>query len=120
MEKVMKERLNQNPELINKLMPNYQPWCRRLTPGDGYLEALQEPNARLTDDPIKEIRATSIVTQSGEETEYDMIVAATGFVNTRVPPWKMIGRNGVILAERFKLDADGYMSVAAPDMPVRS
>lgn len=117
MEKVMKERLNQNPDLINKLMPNYQPWCRRLTPGDGYLEAIQEPNARLTDDPIKEITATSVITQSGDETEYDMIVAATGFVNTRVPPWKMVGRDGVTLEERFKVDTDGYMSVAAPGMP---
>lgn len=113
----MKERLYENPELINKLMPSYQPWCRRLTPGDGYLEALQEPNARLVDDPIVEITPTGIRTQSGDETEYDMIVAATGFVNTRVPPWKMVGRNGVVLAERFKEDADGYLSVAAPGMP---
>jgi hypothetical protein len=33
MEKVMKQRLNDNPELIGKLLPTYQPWCRRLTPG---------------------------------------------------------------------------------------
>lgn len=113
----MKARLNENPEMINKLMPSYQPWCRRLTPGDGYLEALQEQNARLVDDPIAEITATGIQTQSGEEVEYDMIIAATGYVNTRVPPWRMIGRNGVALAERFKEDADGYLSVAAPAMP---
>lgn len=113
----MKARLNENPEMINKLMPTYQPWCRRLTPGDGYLEALQEPNARLVDDPIAEITHAGIRTEAGVETAYDIIIAATGYVNTRVPPWKMIGRNGVDLAERFKDDADGYLSVAAPDMP---
>jgi len=117
MEKVMKERLKDDPSLINKLIPSYQPWCRRLTPGDGYLEALQEPNARLVDDPIDTITATGIRTKSGEEKDYDILVTATGFVNTRVPPWKMIGRNGVDLADRFKEDADGYLSLAAPAMP---
>lgn len=117
MEKVMRERLKENPEMVDKLMPSYQPWCRRLTPGDGYLEALQEPNARLVDDPIEEITPTGIRTTSGDESDYDMIIAATGYVNTRVPPWKMIGRDGITLAERFKEDADGYLSVAAPSMP---
>lgn len=113
----MHERLQQNPELINKLMPSYQPWCRRLTPGDGYLEALQEPNARLIDEPIAEITKTGIRTESGEELAYDMIIAATGYVNTRVPPWKMTGRNNTSLAERFATDTDGYLSLAAPAMP---
>ena len=117
MEKVMKERLSENPDLADKLIPNYQPWCRRLTPGDGYLEALQETNARLVDDPIAEITSTGIRTESGDVLDYDIIVAATGFVNTRVPPWKMVGRNSVTLEERFKDDADGYMSVTAPSMP---
>ena len=113
----MKERLQDNPELINKLMPSYQPWCRRLTPGDGYLESLQESNARLVDNPISEVTATGVCTESGEEADFDVLVAATGFVNTRAPPWKMVGRNEMLLAERFKDDADGYMSVAAPNMP---
>lgn len=117
MEKVMKDRLNNNPELLKSLVPKYQPWCRRLTPGDGYLEALQEPNARLVDNPIETITATGVRTKNGEETEYDVIVAATGFVNSRVVPWKMLGRNGIPLAERFKEDADGYLSVCAPSMP---
>lgn len=117
MEKLMKQRLNDNPELINSLMPSYQPWCRRLTPGDGYLEALQESNARLVDHPIEEITATGIRTVRGDEADFDVIVAATGFVNTRVPPWKMVGRNSVTLAQRFEKDADGYLSVAAPSMP---
>ena len=113
----MKQRLNENPELIDKLMPSYQPWCRRLTPGDGYLEALQEPNARLVDDPVDTVTATGIRTKSGEEVEYDAIVTATGFVNSRVMPWKMVGKGGISLAERYKDDADGYLSVAAPSMP---
>ncbi|KAL2350122.1 hypothetical protein BJ546DRAFT_860976 [Cryomyces antarcticus] len=117
MEKVMKQRLKGSPELAEKLIPTYQPWCRRLTPGDGYLEALQEPNARLVADPIEAVTETGIRTKNGDFTEYDVIVGATGFVNSRTMPWKMTGRNGVELSERYKHDTDGYLSVCAPDMP---
>jgi hypothetical protein len=91
--------------------------CCFCVTGDGYLEALQEPNARLANEPIAEITATGVRTESGEESHFDIIVAATGFVNSRVVPWRMTGRNGITLAERYKDDADGYLSVAAPSMP---
>jgi hypothetical protein len=113
----MKERLNQDQDLIEKLIPTYQPWCRRLTPGDGYLEALREPNAQLVNDPITEITTNGIRTKSGSEEDYDVIVVATGFVNSRLPPWKMTGRNGTTIAEQYKSDVNAYLSVAAPNMP---
>lgn len=103
----MHKRLRGNQELLDKLTPTYDPWCRRLTPGDGYLESLQEPNARLIRDPIVQVAANSIQTDSGEEVEYDIIIVATGFVNSRVQPWKMVGRNGETLEQRWKDDADG-------------
>jgi hypothetical protein len=34
------------PELVQRLIPEYEIGCRRLSPGDGYLEAMQEGNAR--------------------------------------------------------------------------
>lgn len=41
---LMRQRLSENPQLIEKLIPKYDIGCRRLSPGDGYLEALQQPN----------------------------------------------------------------------------
>ncbi len=31
-------------ELKEKLIPSWPPGCRRITPGDGYLEALVQPS----------------------------------------------------------------------------
>jgi len=38
----MKDRMGFDTELADKLIPDFSPGCRRLTPGDGYLEAFAE------------------------------------------------------------------------------
>jgi cation diffusion facilitator CzcD-associated flavoprotein CzcO len=115
--RVMKARVQEQPELADKLLPTWQPWCRRLTPADGYLEALQEPNASLVNTPIEAVTPTGIRLRGGEETDFDVIVTATGFVNNRVIPWKMYGRDGVSMHELFKKNPEAYLSICVPHMP---
>lgn len=117
-EKLMRNRLHNDEALMTKLIPSYQPWCRRLTPGDEYLEALQVSNAALVDDPITEITKTGIVTNSVHELhDLDVLVLATGFRNDRVPPWTMRSQNGILLSDFWAKNPDGYLSVAVPHMP---
>jgi hypothetical protein len=113
----MKERLAANPQLYDRLLPDFQPWCRRLTPGDDYLPAIQQPNAKLIDSPIEMVTATELHTADGHTEEVDIIVAATGFVNSRIFPWTMTGKNGTTLATLWKDNPDAYLSVCAPSMP---
>jgi hypothetical protein len=35
----MKQRTSESPGLLEKLVPDFAPNCRRITPGPGYLEA---------------------------------------------------------------------------------
>jgi cation diffusion facilitator CzcD-associated flavoprotein CzcO len=39
---IMAKRLQDKPELLNAIVPEFSPHCRRLTPGPGYLEALTQ------------------------------------------------------------------------------
>ncbi|CAI7582726.1 unnamed protein product [Penicillium crustosum] len=73
--------------LIDKLIPKFEIGCRRLSLGDGYLEALQQSNAKWCFEGIEEITKTSIRTAAGEE-ECDLNVCATGFDTTFVPGWE--------------------------------
>lgn len=113
---IMRQRLNNDPELVKLLIPDYEVGCRRLSPGDGYLEALQANNARPCFSPIRRITPSGIVTDEGEE-EFDLIVCATGFVNTFVPPWEQVGRNGRRLDVEWDEIPEAYFSVCAAGMP---
>ena len=53
--------------------------CRRLTPGEGYLEALQKPNVEFNTTTIEEINPRGIRLADGRDIELDVLVCATGF-----------------------------------------
>ncbi|KAL1863245.1 hypothetical protein Plec18170_000077 [Paecilomyces lecythidis] len=112
----MKERLGDNPELHEKLIPKWKVGCRRLTPGDGYLEALREPNVAIDNSGIQEITPTGIISNSRKD-DFDIIVCATGFDVSFSPFWEVIGKDGVSLAEQWKEDPEAYFGICAPNMP---
>ncbi|KAK1145217.1 hypothetical protein N8T08_004369 [Aspergillus melleus] len=115
----MREKLKDNPELIEKLIPKYELGCRRLSPGNGYLEAIQANNARVTFSPIKRITPTGIESEEGEEgeEEFDLIVCATGFDTSFVPSWDLVGRDGRRLADEWKETPSAYFSTCAGGVP---
>ncbi|TVY47159.1 putative sterigmatocystin biosynthesis monooxygenase, partial [Lachnellula occidentalis] len=112
----MLDLMKGHPEMSSKMIPSFHPGCRRLSPGDGYIESLQQPNASIVWSPIEEITEKGIRTADGEE-EFDMIVCATGFDTTFIPPWKLVGLNGATLEERWKLNPDAFFSVQVDTMP---
>jgi len=77
--KHMQDKLAARPEILEALMPDWAPGCRRLTPGPGYLEACCQKNVDYVSTPIKEIHETSIETVDGRTREVDTIICATGF-----------------------------------------
>ncbi|KAM0521289.1 hypothetical protein ACHAPE_002767 [Trichoderma viride] len=91
---IMRQRLRQNPELIDRLVPSFTAGCRRLTPGD----------------------EKGILTAEGEE-EVDIIVTATGFDVSYRPNWNLVGRNGATLNELWANDPLSYLGIAAPEHP---
>ena len=88
-----------------------------MTPGDGYLEAFTKPNVHLTNSEITNIEAHGIRTADGMLHELDVIVCATGFDVSQIPPYPVKGRKGISLAEKWKHEPESYMSLACPDMP---
>jgi cation diffusion facilitator CzcD-associated flavoprotein CzcO len=113
---IMESRLSNNPELISRFVPSFTVGCRRLTPGDGYLEALQQPNVRCIWSPISCITPTGIKTAEGPE-DFDMIVTATGFDVSYRPSWNLVGRNETKLQEIWKDNPTSYFGVCAPEHP---
>src|SRR4051794_32549942 len=95
--KKMEDALRGNPELVKRLVPDFNVGYRRLTPGDGYLDALYKENVQCNLSLIKRITETRISTVDGDE-EFDLVVCATGFDVSFRLSWNLVGQNGVRLA----------------------
>jgi cation diffusion facilitator CzcD-associated flavoprotein CzcO len=84
-----------DPELLEKVTPDYPMGCKRILPSNDWYPTLGRPDVELVTERIDEVRANSIVTGDGREREVDAIVLGTGFRVTDMPAAGMIrGRDG--------------------------
>ena len=76
-----------NEELANRMMPkDYLPGCCRLAGGRDYLNALQQSNVTLHHCSVKRIGEHTIYGEDGSVEDVDLIVCATGFDTSFIPP----------------------------------
>lgn len=118
---IMKERLARKPELINRIIPDFSPNCRRLTPGPGYLEALTEENVDYIQTQIKRFTETGVETADGVHREVDAVFCSTGANVDMVPPFP-IRANGLDLRSAWRHDGEfgfpyTYLGLATPQFP---
>ncbi|GAB1211188.1 hypothetical protein ATERTT37_000300 [Aspergillus terreus] len=91
--------------------------CRRITPGDAFLEAIQKPNAELIPKGVTAITEDGLIDDDGHERKVDVIVCATGFLVDFIPTFDVVGKNGARMAEAFAEKRDAYMGIAVPEFP---
>lgn len=104
-------------ELKEKFIPQWSPGCRRLTPGEGYLETLVQDHVRTIHEEIVRFTETGLVTASGEELDFDLVACATGFDIAYVPHFKITGLDGAVMQEEWKETPNIYLSITAPKFP---
>ncbi|KAF2198710.1 FAD/NAD(P)-binding domain-containing protein [Delitschia confertaspora ATCC 74209] len=118
---IMRKRVAEKPELLDDLIPDFSPHCRRLTPGPGYLEALAKPNVEFVRTPIKRFTETGIESVDGLQHDFDAIFCATGANVDLAPPFPVISR-GINLNEAWKPGGKWgfpytYFGLATPGFP---
>lgn len=76
--------------------------CKRRIFDGGYLDSLHAPNVKLLNEGILRITEKGIVSSSGKEDEFDVIVYATGFrLADFLQPMEIIGAEGVSLQQQW-------------------
>ena len=113
---LMSEKLN-NERLTTNMVPKFALGCRRMTPGDGYLESLSKENVQTVHTSAVRFTETGIVDESGAEHEVDVVVCATGFDTTFTPHFKVTGRNGSEIHKQFGAFPVAYLAVTAQNFP---
>ncbi|KIW09237.1 uncharacterized protein PV09_00163 [Verruconis gallopava] len=114
----MNRRMGPGHEELKKfIIPTFSPGCRRISPGDGFLEALVKPNVRPVFSGIKKVTENGILTEDGEEHKFDIIVCATGFQVAFKPAFKVINGEGKSIDEDWTNGPNLYFGVSAPRFP---
>jgi hypothetical protein len=111
--------LVKDDKLLEFLIPKFELGCRRFTPGDHYLRALQKDNVEVVLDPIVKVFDKGVVLKSGKVHEVDVIICATGFNTSFTPRFPVIGRNGYALSENWGNPdlTESYMGALVAGMP---
>ncbi|KIX92951.1 uncharacterized protein Z520_11427 [Fonsecaea multimorphosa CBS 102226] len=104
-------------ELKQRFIPQWSPGCRRLTPGEGYLETLILDHVKVIHDEIARFTETGLVTAAGEALDFDIIACATGFDIAYTPHFKITGVDGAVMQEEWKETPNIYLSITAPKFP---
>ncbi|MDZ7686332.1 MAG: hypothetical protein U5O39_16145 [Gammaproteobacteria bacterium] len=92
--------------LLKKAIPDYPPGGKRMLIDNGnWLSTLKRDNVHVVTDPIDEINAGGVKTQSGSQYDADVLIYGTGFhANKFLWPMDVIGRDGVSLQEHWDGD----------------
>ena len=107
-----------DPELREKLRPNYRAACKRLIMSADFYDAIQRPNAKLVTEGIERIEKSGVRTSDEQLHELDVLIFATGFgVDRFMRPMEVIGRDGTELDDVWKDSPFAYMAISIPKFP---
>lgn len=106
-----------DPDLRDKLTPNYELGCKRLLISDNWYQTLVLPHVDVVAQALTGFTESAVVTADGEH-EVDIVVCATGYdpeAGHRAIP--TIGPGGRSLADVWADDLVSYRGVAVPGFP---
>ncbi len=108
-----------HPHLLKAATPDYPMGGKRMVRDNGvWLEALKRDNVELVTDKIRRITETGVETEDGVLRKADILVYGTGFkASSFLDTYKIYGKGGVELHERWRGDARAYLGVAVPGFP---
>ena len=110
--------IGNDKELLNKVIPNYPPYGKRMLMDNNWFEMLKKDNVKLITDKVNSITNSSIET---DEHTYkkDAIVMATGFKASKmIWPIKVLGKKGINLNDFWNNDnPKANVGITVPNFP---
>ncbi|GAC1333934.1 MAG: NAD(P)/FAD-dependent oxidoreductase [Bradyrhizobium sp.] len=111
--------LRDRPDLIEKCVPTYPPYGKRILLDNNWFKTLTKPNVELVTDKIDHFARDGIVAADGTLRPADVIVISTGFKVTEMAArLNITGRGGKTLKQAWANDnPTAYLGLTVPDFP---
>jgi len=107
-----------DPEIRERLTPDYEPGCKRRVISDDYLSTFNEDHVYLVTEDIDYIEKNGIRDVTGKFHEVDTIVEATGFRPFDISSYVRIeGRNGKALKDAWSERVETFRTMMVPSFP---
>jgi 4-hydroxyacetophenone monooxygenase len=106
-------------DLVEKCLPTYPPYGKRMLVDNEWFPTLRRNNVHLVPEAVDHISATGIVDASGTSADFDVIILATGFqAGNLLSPIDIRGKSGTALREVWSTDnPKAYLGITVPDYP---
>lgn len=106
-------------DLIDRSLPSYPPFGKRMLLDHGWYDAITRPNVELVAGMVETVTESGLLLSDGSELNADVIIMCTGFDAQRpLFPMDVRGRSGRSVREAWgDDDARAYLGITAPDFP---
>ncbi|KAF3063483.1 putative sterigmatocystin biosynthesis monooxygenase stcW [Daldinia childiae] len=112
------EKIFDDEESRNKLIPDFAVGCKRVVPsGFRYLRALKEENVTPVYSGVESFTSSGVITNEGSHYDGDVIICATGFDTSYISHYPIYGPEGRNLQREWSESIMGYMGVGASEFP---
>lgn len=119
MVRYIERELEGREDLLEKAVPNYPPYGKRVLADCGWYKMLRRDHVELINDRIERIVPEGIKLADGRVVHVDVIVFATGFHAAKMLwPMEIAGRGGVTIRDVWgDDDPRAYLGMTARDFP---
>ena len=119
MAQYMVDELDGRPDLLDKAMPDYPPYGKRILVDNHWFKTLRRDNVELVTSAVQRVDGNRVVAEDASTHEVDVVILATGFeAGKLLAPMVVRGRSGVPLSEVWgDDDPRAYLGITVPDHP---
>ena len=112
-------QLDGHADLVNKTLPDYPPYGKRILVDNDWYKSLKRENVELVASGVDHIEGNQIVALDGSSRQVDVIILATGFeAGKMLASVAVTGRNGITLRETWGDDNPrAYKGMTMPNFP---
>lgn len=114
----IREELGDRTDLMDRAVPRYPPFGKRMLQDNGWFRTLTRSNVQLVTGAVTEVTARAVHTTEGTH-EVDVLVLATGFEVVRfLSSFEVVGKDGRTLREVWDDDdCRAYLGLSVPGFP---